>query len=330
MNVPAAPVFDPAFDSAVAALQDHGSIALACHVTPDGDALGSLLAFHLAATSAGKQSIASWPAPFEVAPHYRSVPGLHAAVPAHEFPLEPALMMTFDCGSLGRLNELREPARWSRDHGELIVVDHHVSNECYGSINVIEPRAAATAVVVRDLFTALKWPLTRDIAWCLYTGLVTDTGKFQYAATTPAVFALAEELASFDLPIARIGRELFDEHQFLYLKLAARILERAELDTDISLVSSFVTQQDLAEFKVGYDEVEGMIDWLRTTAEAEVTCMVKEAHDGVRVSLRSKESADVGALAAHFGGGGHRLAAGFSSNESVAEVMSRVKVALRG
>ncbi len=321
-----------ALDFAIAAtverLASTPSLALACHVTPDGDALGSLLAFHQGALNAGYHSVATWPLPFSTGPHYRSLPGLELASDPLNFPTEPELMMTFDCGSIGRLNELATNARHAVARDALIVVDHHASNERYGNINVVHDHAASTTVVVRDLFAALRWPLTRDIAWCLYTGLVTDTGRFQFAATSPSVFALAKELAEFDLPIPRISRELFDEHQFGYLKLAARVLDRAELDSKLALVSSFVTQADLAEFGVGYDEVEGMIDWLRTSVEAEITCICKEADDGVRVSLRSREQADVGALAKAFGGGGHRLASGFVSTHTIPEVLSSMKAVI--
>jgi bifunctional oligoribonuclease and PAP phosphatase NrnA len=319
-------------DGAVAATVERlltaPALALACHVTPDGDALGSLLAFHQGARNAGLVSVASWPAPFSTAPHYRSLPGLELATDPNDFPSNPELMMTFDCGSIGRLNELATNARHAVANDNLIVVDHHASNERFGTINIVHDHAASTTVVVRDLFAALGWPLTRDIAWCLYTGLVTDTGRFQFAATTPSVFALAKELIEFDLPVARISRELFDEHQFGYLKLAARVLDRAELDADLALVSSFVTQADLEEFGVGYDEVEGMIDWLRTSVEAEITCICKEAPDGVRVSLRSKERADVAALAKAFGGGGHRLASGFVSTHTIPDVISSMKVVI--
>ena len=94
-------------------------------------------------------------------------------------------MVTFDCGSLDRLRELGGPARSAAERGRLIVLDHHRTNEGYGSVNVIDPSAAATAVVVRQLADRLGWRLNRDAAMCLYTGLVTDTGRFQYEATLP-------------------------------------------------------------------------------------------------------------------------------------------------
>lgn len=309
-------------------VREESELALACHVTPDGDALGSMLGFHHLAAANGRRCVSSWPAPFVAAPHYRSVPGLDLAIEPSRYPPSPDVMLTFDCGSLGRLKELGLPARKACDSGELIVIDHHASNDRYGTVNLIDTKAAATAVVVRELARVLGWELNREAAWCLYVGLVTDTGRFQYESTTTAVFALAEELSAFDLPVARLSRELFEEHRFNYLKLAARALARAELDAEHGLVSTWVPQSDQVELDVCYEEIEGLIDWIRTTSEAEVACVCKQAADGMRVSLRSLDKVDVGAIATALGGGGHRLAAGFTMNASVAEVIAAIKALL--
>jgi bifunctional oligoribonuclease and PAP phosphatase NrnA len=300
------------------------TLALACHVSPDGDALGSLLGFAHLADAGRLKTVSSWPSPHPVAHHYRSIPGLDRGIAASEFPSQPPVMMTFDCGSLGRLVELKPAAQHAAAHGQLVVLDHHVSNDAFGSINAISPTAAATAVVVRELARELGWELNYKAAWCLYVGLVTDTGKFQYHSVTPAVFALAEELSSFGLPLARISRELFDEHRFSYVRLAADALSRAELDEARRFVSTSVSLLDLERFGVAYEEAEGLIDWVRSTAEAEVACVLKEAPEGFRVSLRSVEIVDVGAIAAALGGGGHRLAAGFTMRASVDEVRAAV------
>jgi bifunctional oligoribonuclease and PAP phosphatase NrnA len=307
-----------------AAAEGGDSVALACHVSPDGDALGSMLGFAHLADAAGLKTVSAWPNPLAVAHHYRSIPGLDRGVASSEFPEKPPVMMTFDCGSLGRLVELKPAAQHAAEHGQLVVLDHHVSNSAYGSINAISPTAAATAVVVRELARELGWELNHKAAWCLYVGLVTDTGKFQYQSVTPAVFGLAEELSSFGLPLARISRELFDEHRFAYVRLAADALSRAHLDEERGFVSTSVLLADLARFGVGYEEAEGLIDWVRSTAEAEVACVLKEAPEGFRVSLRAVEHIDVGAIAAALGGGGHRLAAGFTMRASVAEVRGAV------
>ncbi|TML86584.1 MAG: bifunctional oligoribonuclease/PAP phosphatase NrnA [Actinobacteria bacterium] len=312
-------------DAAASAIEACASIALACHVSPDGDALGSMLALHHLCLAAGKRSVASWPAPFTVAPHYAYLPGLDLTTKPADFPAEPDLMVTFDCGSLGRLGELAAPARAA---GALIVVDHHVTNDRYGSINLVDPAAAASAVVVRRLARRLGWALNRDAAICIYTGLVTDTGRFQYSNTTPEVFELAAELSTFDLPIASMSRQLFELHRFAYLQLVGVALDRAELDRELRLVVTWVTQADLDRFGVGLDETEGLIDLVRRTDEADVACVLKEMSDGTRVSLRSTTDVDVSAIASAFGGGGHRAAAGFTSDRPASELMTEIKAAL--
>ncbi len=314
-----------ALDQAADAIAAAPSLALACHHTPDGDALGSMLALHHLALANGKQSVASWPEPFEVASHYTFLPGLELATKPADYPVEPDLMVTFDCGSIGRLAELGGPARRAR---QLIVVDHHSTNDGYGTINLIDPDAAASAVVVRELLDRLGWDLTRDAAECLYTGLVCDTGRFQYEATTPAVFSLAQELAGFDLPIAAINRQLFEEHRLAYLKLAGMALQRAEYDGDRRFVATWVTAADLADFGVGLEETEGLIDLLRRTTEADVSCVLKETPDGVKASLRAVTDYDVGQLAIAFGGGGHKAAAGFVSPMGVRELLDALRDAL--
>lgn len=298
------------------------SVALACHVAPDGDALGSMLAMHHLCRSVGKHSIASFPSPFVVAPHYTYLPGLDLVTPPEQFPEEPDVMITFDCGSLARLGELAVPSKAAR---ELIVLDHHISNDRYGTINVIDVDAAATAVVVRELAAELGWELTRDAAMCLYTGLVTDTGRFQYQSTTPAVFGLAQELSRFDLPIPSLSRQLFEEHRLDYLRLAGMCLSHAQLDEATGFVMVAVTAADFESYGVTIDETEGLIDLVRRTKEAEVSAVLKETDDGVRVSLRSVTEVDVSLVAALFGGGGHRYAAGFTSHAP----LESVKTALR-
>jgi bifunctional oligoribonuclease and PAP phosphatase NrnA len=209
------------------------------------------------------------------------------------------------------------------------VLDHHVSNTRYGSINVIDPGAAASGVLVRRLVLELGLPLTNDAAIALYAALVCDTGRFQYDTTTPSVFDLARELVSFDVPVSRLSRQLFEEHRFAYLKLLGEALAAAELDIERRFVWTAVTQDMLERHGVTLEEVEGLIDIVRRATEAEVTCVLKEEADGsVRVSLRSLGEVDVRAIAEEQGGGGHRFAAGFESVSDIPTVVARIRAAL--
>lgn len=317
---------DEALAHAAVAIRSAPDVGLACHVSPDGDALGSMLALHHSLRAAGIPSVASFSEPFVVAPHYRQLPGLDLLTPPDRFPREPRVMVTFDSGSLARLGDLEPPAKAA---GELIVIDHHVSNQRYGSINVIDPEAAASGVLVRRLIAALDLPMTRDAAVCLYAALVCDTGRFQYQSTTPAVFELARELACFDLPIPQLSRTLFEEHRFAYLQLLADALQRAVLVPEKQFVWTQVSQADLELHGVTFEEIEGLIDVLRRTREAEVACVLKQGPDSTwRVSLRSLGSVDVRLIAERQGGGGHRFAAGFTSDEAADAVVSHILNAL--
>jgi len=317
-----------AYAAAASAIASAPVVALACHISPDGDALGSMLALHHVLVAAGLPSVASFPEPFVVGPHYRELPGLDLIRPPSEFPADPAVMVTFDCGSLDRLGDL-EPA--AKAAGDLIVVDHHVSNTRFGSVNLVDVDAAASAVVVATLIRQLGLPLTRDAAVCLYAAIVCDTGRFQYDCTTPAVMELARELLEFDVPVARLGRTLFEEHRFAYLQLMADVMARATLEPQLKFVWAVVTQDDLARHGVGIEETEGLIDIVRRAAEADVACVMKEEADGsIRVSLRSLGHVDVARIAQDNGGGGHRFAAGFTATDGVDRAMDRIRQALAG
>lgn len=317
---------DDALTRAAKAIAEADVVALACHVTPDGDALGSTLALHHVLRAAGRESIASFPAPFRVAPHYRDLPGLELLERPEAFPARPEVMVTFDCGSLDRLGMLRPAAEAA---GELIVVDHHISNDRYGGINVIDPDAAASGVLVRRLIDRLGLPLNDAAAVCLYAALICDTGRFQYESTCADVFALAGELVGYDVPVSKLSRTLFEEHRFAYLQLLAEAVANAQLVREQSFVWAAVTQDMLARHEVAVEEVEGLIDIIRRTAEADVACVLKEEADGtVKVSLRSVGAADVQRVAAGHGGGGHRFAAGFTSEVGIDETVARIRAAL--
>src|SRR5262249_50429615 len=268
---PRVSVVDRALSNAAAAIDGASTVALACHVNPDGDALGSMLGLYHVLRAAGRDVVASFPSPFEVAPHYRELPGLGELTKPADFPAAPHVMVTFDCGALSRLGELRASAEAA---AELIVIDHHVSNASFGTINVIDPDAAASGVAVRSLVERLGLPLNRDAAVALYAALVCDTGRFQYDTTNAAVVDLASEFLEFDVPVSRMSRQLFEEHRFAYLQLLADALQRASLDVERRFVWTAVTQEMLERHDVTIDEVEGLIDILRRTSEAEVTCVM--------------------------------------------------------
>lgn len=310
-----------ALDAAVALVREADSVALACHVGPDGDALGSMLAFALAARDAGKEVTASFGSP-------HSVPGNLAFLPTdllvtpEEFPAEPGLMVVFDAGSAERLAELGSNA-FKAD--KLIVVDHHVTNEGFGDVSLVDPTAAATGELVHDLLVELGWKVTPEIAQCLLTALVTDTGRFQYANTTPGTFRLAADLVGAGANPSQVSRHVYEEAPFGYLRAAGAALSRAQLDRERGIVSTTITEDDLTQAGIGWGDIDNLIDIVRLALEADVAALAKVHADGtVKVSLRSRGDTDVGSLAAGLGGGGHRLAAGFTAEEPAEKVLAEI------
>ncbi len=218
--------------------------------------------------------------------------------------------LAVDCGAGDRLGEIEVVARKATT---LINVDHHPGNDNFGTLNVVVPSVSSTSELVLGLLQDLGVELDGDIATCLYTGIVTDTGRFQYSNSTPETLRLAADLLSHGVSAPAVARELYESSPFGYLKLAGRVLERAVLYEQERFVYSWITLQDLDETGVEMEETDRLIDRIRSTRAADVAAMFKEQQDGTwRVSMRSK-GPSVGALARARGGGGHELAAGFTA-----------------
>ena len=210
------------------------------------------------------------------------------------------------------------------------MVDHHASNTRYGSVNLVDEQAAATAVLVAVLVERLGLPLTQEVAAPLYTGLVTDTGSFKYLSTTPEVHELAGRLLATGIRHDLITRAIYDTAPFGYVQLLGRACAAAELDASavggLGLVSSVVEADDLEASGLGLADVEGIIDALRVAQEAEVAVVLKgdPIEGGFKVSTRAKGAVDVGAVCTALGGGGHRFAAGFTSFDDAGTTLSRL------
>ncbi|TDD47321.1 bifunctional oligoribonuclease/PAP phosphatase NrnA [Nonomuraea terrae] len=320
------PIPDSQWERALELIGRADEVALACHVTPDGDALGSMLAVAFTLRRMGKRVVASFGDRHFVVPRLlRFLPGQDMLVAPEDYPAEPELMIVFDASTFERLGLLCSNAATAR---EVIVVDHHPSNGGFGTLGLIDAKAAATAMLAEQLVYRLGGRLDRDIATCLYAGLVTDTGSFRHSSVTPAVHQMAARLVATGLRTDEIARELWDRSPFGYLKVLAAALDRVTLED--GLVSTYVTRVDRAAYGLPYAELEGIIDIVRRTDEAEVAVVLKEDDQGDwQVSTRSKGRVDVGSVCAALGGGGHHNAAGYTSHDSVAETMAKFRRELR-
>lgn len=326
------------WDRAAGAIEKAETVCLACHVCPDGDALGSMLAFAQALRAVGKPFTASFGGEFVVPRILRFLPGLDLLTPPDAYPAEPDVMVTFDAASRDRLGSLAAHASKAR---EVIVLDHHSSNTRFGTTHLVAPATAATVVITERLIARLGVPLTHDIALALYVGLVTDTGSFRYSVTTPEVHELAGRLLAIGVRPDVVAREIWERAPFGYLSVLAAALGRVCLEPaaagGLGMVWTTVTRADRAAGGLPYDTIEGVIDIVRRTDEAEVAVVFKEDDEGAwQVSTRSRGHVDVGRACVALGGGGHALAAGFTYHGEVEhalqrlrELFSRIEVAAR-
>jgi phosphoesterase RecJ-like protein len=317
-------------EQAAAVLSSAPEVALVCHVNPDPDAIGSMLGLASALRGRGAEVVCSWANdPMERPDWLRLVGEIAPIVEPARFPASPRVLVTLDAASLDRLGSFED--RVGRAH-DVVVIDHHVTNPGFGTIDVIDPHASSTAEVAYRLIRKMGLLLTDGAAAALYAGIVTDTGRFQYGAATPETLRAAADLREHGFDHARLAQALYEDGSFAFLRVLGPALDRVQLlpDAGPGLVWTFITQEDLARAGATLAETDDLIDVIRTAREADVACVLKQQSDGLyKVSFRSRGATDVGAIAAAHGGGGHRLAAGYTSTLDVQGTVDAIVDALR-
>ena len=310
----------------VAAIRERERFLVTTHENPDGDALGSLLATHLALGSLGKDSVMflAGPAPLPGEYRFLALQDLH-----RELPTDAAerTLVAVDCANESRLGA---DAAVLHLAPFTLNIDHHHDNSRFGDVDLVDAEASSTSELLRDVFAELGIELTPELAEPLYTALVTDTGRFQYSNTTPKALRLAAELVEAGADVHKVFQDVYENVQFAKLKLLARALERAQVYEGGRLVVSYLLRGDFAEVGAVEPYSEGIIDFLRAVEGADMAAMIREPPRGGtparRVSLRaSHDEIDVSAIARASGGGGHRQAAGFASDASIDEITNFIR-----
>src|SRR5438094_1031925 len=308
------------------ALRANDRFVVTTHENPDGDALGSLLATTVALRGLGKDVVmflgGAAPLPREYA--FMRLEGLVREPPADA---EERTLVAVDCAKVDRIGPDPEIVKRAR---RVINIDHHHDNSRFGDLDLVVADASSTGEVLRDVFRALDVALTPEIAEPLYIALVTDTGRFQYTNTTPKSLRLAAELVEAGADVHAVFQQVYESVQFAKLKLLARALERARVLEGGSIVVSYLLRNDFGDVGAAEPYSEGIIDYLRAVEGAELAALIREPpRDGAparRISLRaSVDELDVSAIARTFGGGGHRQAAGFSSDASIDAITELVR-----
>jgi phosphoesterase RecJ-like protein len=313
-------------EAVVAALRDNERFVVTSHDNPDGDALGSLVATHLALGALGKDSVMVLGGPSLLPDEYRFLElerrGLLRMPPEDA---DTRVLVAVDCAQQNRV-----VATELFDRSTLTVnVDHHHDNTRFGDVDLVVDEASSTAEVLADLFDDLGVALTPEIAEALYTAVVTDTGRFQYSNTTPKALRLAARLVEAGADVTKVFVEVYESTPFPKLKLLARALEHATELADGRIVISELRREDFEAAGAEEPYSEGIIDHLRSVDGAELVALVRELPAGASArrkgSLRSHpDGVDVSAIARGFGGGGHKRAAGFSTDLAMDEITRRI------
>jgi phosphoesterase RecJ-like protein len=320
-----------AVDAVVNELREADKLLLTTHENPDGDALGSLLGMHELLHELGKDSVMfmadyEFPLPHE----YRHM-HFEDAVHAPPADVGERVVVFLDCGNIDRM-----PVDFLRTEGTHIVnIDHHHDNTRFGTVNLVDPQASCTAEIVWELAHELGVDITPRMAEALYIGLVTDTGKFQYENTTPRSHRMAAELIEAGADTHAIYRKLYEDLPYSRLELLARALGKVQRYDDGALTLTSLTKLDYADTGAVESDTEGVVDHMRAVEGTKVAAVVREllADDraGVRkVSLRATDgTVDVSRIARAHGGGGHRQAAGFSTELPLEQLVESIRTGIK-
>lgn len=309
---------------AAAVLSAARSVVLLCHVQPDADTIGAALALGLVLVRNGIEAQVSFSATDTLPESLHDLPGRQLLATPTDLRSGADLVVTVDTPSVNRLGELGVLL----DGAAVLVIDHHNSNSLYGTMNFVDPQCDSTTMLVAEMLDAWGQEIDLDVARNLYAGLSIDTGSFRWASA--AALRLAARLVDIGVDNAAMSRALHDTHPFDWLPLLSRVLSTAVLRPQAAagggLVYVIVGHADWSSHRS--EEVECIVDIVRTIQEAEVAAVLKETGPQQwSVSLRAK-TFDLTRVATGFGGGGHTLAAGYSAAGPAETVVAELVAAL--
>lgn len=303
------------WDEVAAAAAAAERVLVVAHVNPDADALGSALALRSSLVAAGCDVQVSVGQPgFTVPRSLTWLPGAEHVRAPEDLAAGEDLVIAVDCAAPDRLGTLLARAQSAP---RFVVIDHHRSNDGFGDINLIEPAAPATGVLIAELLDRADLPWSDGAADNIYAAVSSDTGSFRFGATSAATHRLAADLHERGVDHATIARQLFASRPLAVARLSAQVLVEALYDSEgaggSGVIIGVVDTILRAAHDVSYDDVESVVSDLAAVGEADTAAVIKQSDDGAwKVSLRSKGRVDVGRLATSLGGGGHRQAAGYT------------------
>lgn len=311
-------------DVMLSAIQSAGSVLLFGHVNPDGDTLGSVLALKQRLERMGKHVQAMVDG---FVPGYLAfLPGADSMLNAETVPQAFDLAIAVDVASSDRLGKCEALFASSQ---KTAVIDHHGTNPGYAQINMIDEDAPATAILLYRLFTQMDLPMTQAEAICLYTALSTDTGNFIYDSTNAESFAMMGGLMEAGLPLAEYSRVLFRQKELLHVRLLAETLPSLRVTSNGKIAGLCLTLEQMQRVGANGGHAEGIVNYAIDLEGVGMAYFAREVEPGkVKVSLRALQPFAVDQVAAKFGGGGHKLAAGLTLTMPMDEVIRTVETEL--
>ena len=304
-------------------INKYSSFSILTHVSPDGDTLGAALALQLLLEKLGKTSEVICD---ERVPHiYGFLPNTERVVTADKA-VGYECVVAVDCADAQRFKKsdsiFKRAAR-------TMAIDHHFTNKGYADVNLINAEASATCEIICDIFAGMDMPVDSNAAVCIYTGIVTDTGNLTYSNTTPNSIRIVADLYENGLNITEVNRCIYRTVPYPKTRVQGYALANMQLYNEgrIGLATLTIAQMDM--FGATDEDCEGIVDQVRDVECVRVAAFVREGRDGTfKVSLLSKECADVGKIAKMNGGGGHEAAAGYTSKEPLSTTVANVLAAI--
>ena len=317
-------------DHLIQRLNNSRNVLVTTHVSPDGDAIGSLLAMNLALQGKHKQVTLYNESPIPAV--YRFLPRVHSVIGKLNSAAQFDTAVVLDCGDLTRVGEA---ACIIDQIPEVINIDHHITNTRFGTCQLIDVQACACTEILYQLFERMCVPFTRELATCIYTGILTDTGSFRFSNTSRTTFQICENMVACGVNPFQVAQHVYGTYSLGRIKLLNLALDSIEISENGKVSLMALTRAMLNETGTQPEDTDGMINYARRIQDVKIAVLIQEQTDGnapccagqrrpYHVSLRSDGSVDVAAIAAIFGGGGHQSAAGFSIESTLTEIKSQI------
>jgi len=314
------PKFSQEFNTLKYVIKESDQILFWAHKHPDGDSLGSVLALKEYADSLNKKSDIGC---FDSIPKYLSfIAGKEKILKPEEITFS-KYKLIIACDSADRgFHLIRNKIN---DNQVIAVLDHHLNHKTFGDINIIDSEVSSVCELVYDFFTFNEIKITKKIADCILTGILYDTGKLQHSNTNAKVMEASSDLIKKGANLKKIVSALFENKNISALKLWGRTFEKAKVNLENGMIVSVLTKKDIDECQASTEDISQLASILITVPETKFSLILYEKEDGkIKGSLRSEEfkNVDVSKIASQFGGGGHKLAAGFEVEGKIIETES--------